>query len=75
MPASADTVLRLIRNLPLPEPEPPRVVGVDDWAMCKGRTYGTIVVDLERRCVLDLLPDRTAETLGGGARGVGHLAR
>src|SRR5215213_6925632 len=30
MPASADTVLRLIRSLPLPEPEPPRVVGVDD---------------------------------------------
>src|SRR5215211_5516959 len=36
MPASADTVLRLIRNLPLPEPEPPRVVGVDDWALRKG---------------------------------------
>src|SRR4051812_34488489 len=32
MPARADTVLRLIRNLPLPEPEPPRVVGVDNWA-------------------------------------------
>jgi transposase len=65
MPASADTVLRLVRSLPLPEPEPPRVVGVDDWALRKGRTYGTIVVDLERRRVLDLLPDRTAETLAG----------
>ena len=32
MPASADTVLRLVRGLPLPEQEPPRVVGVDDWA-------------------------------------------
>ena len=68
MPASADTVLRLIRNLPLPEPEPPRVVGVDDWALRKGRTYGTIVVDLERRRVLDLLPDRTAETLADWLR-------
>jgi transposase len=65
MPASAATVLRLIRRLPLPETEPPRAVGVDDWAMRKGRTYGTIVVDLERRCVVDLLPDRTAETLAG----------
>ena len=74
MPASADTVLRLIRNLPLPEPEPPRVVGVDDWAMCKGRTYGTIVVDLERRCVLDLLPDRTAETLADWLRGQPQVA-
>src|SRR4051795_11763122 len=69
MPASADTVLRLIRNLPLPEPEPPRVVGVDDWALRKGRTYGTIVVDLDRRRVLDLLPDRTAETLADWLRG------
>jgi transposase len=63
MPASADTVLRLVRGLPPPEPEPPRVVGVDDWAVRKGRSYGTIVVDLERRRTLDLLPDRTATTL------------
>ena len=34
----------------------------------KGRTYGTIVVDLERRRVLDLLPNRTAETLAGWLR-------
>ena len=63
MPASADTVLRLIRRLPLPEQDAPRVVGVDDWALRKGRTYGTIVVDMERRRVVDLLPDRTAATV------------
>src|SRR3954452_11395007 len=74
MPASADTVLRLIRRLPLPEPEPPRVVGVDDWALRKGRTYGTIVVDLDRRRVLDLLPDRTAETLADWLRGQPQVA-
>ena len=68
MPASADTVLRLVRGLPPPEPEPPRVVGVDDWAVRKGRTYGTIVVDLERRRTLDLLPDRTATTLAAWLR-------
>ena len=68
MPASADTVLRLIRRLPLPEREVPRVVGVDDWAVRKGRTYGTIVVDLERHRVLDLLPDRAAETLASWLR-------
>jgi len=68
MPASADTVLRLVRGLPLPEQEPPHVVGVDDWALRKGRTYGTILVDLERRRVLDLLPDRTAETLADWLR-------
>ena len=74
MPASADTVLRLVRRLPLPEPEPPRVVGVDDWALRKGRTYGSIVVDLDRRRVLDLLPDRTAETLADWLRGQPQIA-
>jgi len=40
-----------------------RVVGVDDWAWKKGQTYGTILVDLERRTVADLLPQRSAEQL------------
>jgi transposase len=68
MPASAATMLRLVRRRPLPETEPPRSVAVDDWAIRKGRTYGTIIVDLERRRVLDLLPDRTAETLADWLR-------
>jgi transposase len=38
-------------------------LGIDDWAWKKGREYGTILVDLERQCPVDLLPDRTAETL------------
>lgn len=63
LPASADTVLRLVRALPLPQNRSPRVLGVDDWAMKKGQTYGTILVDLEARRVVDLLPDRTAQTL------------
>jgi transposase len=63
MPASATTLLRAIRGLPLPNGARPRIVGVDDWALRKGRTYGTIVIDLERRRPLDLLPDRSAATL------------
>jgi len=65
MPASAEMVLRLIRRRPLPEQGTLRVVGVDGWAMRRGRTYGTIVVDMERRRVAGLLPDRTAATVAG----------
>ena len=57
MPVSADAVLRLVRKLPLPRHEAPHVVGIDNWAMRKGRTYSTILVDLERRRIFDLLPD------------------
>jgi transposase len=39
------------------------VVGIDDWAFKKGRTYGTIVVDMEKHRVIDLLPDRETETV------------
>ena len=68
MPASADTVLRLLKGTPLPDQAIPRVVGVDDWAKCKGRSYGTIIVDLERHRVIDLLPDRTAATVADWLR-------
>jgi transposase len=38
-----------------------RVVGIDDWSWRKGASYGTIIVDLERREVVDVLSDRSAE--------------
>src|SRR5207237_10151713 len=57
---SPDTLLRSVRALPELTLAPPRVVGIDDWAFRKGHRYGTILVDLERREVIDLLPDRNA---------------
>lgn len=63
MDGGIDLLLALIRNTQLPEHETPRVLGVDDWAIRKGQTYGTILVDLEQGCILDLLPDRTADSL------------
>jgi transposase len=63
MPVGATTLLRRIREADLDPPLPPRVLGVDDWAWRKGQSYGTILWDLERGRRVDLLPDRTAETL------------
>jgi transposase len=62
-PASRDTHLRLVRQAPDPAVETPRILGVDDWAKRKGHTYGTILVDLEKRQPVDLLPDRSADSL------------
>ncbi len=60
---SADTLLRLIRRLPLPKRPPPRLLGVDDWAWRKGTQYGTVLCDLERGHIIDILPDRERDTL------------
>src|SRR4051812_6429515 len=68
MPASAATVLRLIKALPVTTPAAPCRIGVDDWALRKGSTYGTIIVDLDRRRVVDLLPVRSAATLADWLR-------
>ena len=63
MACSPDTLLRLVRRAALPPLPTPRVLGVDDWSFCKRRSFGTILVDLEQRRPVDLLPDREAETL------------
>ena len=60
---SRNALLRRVRGFPASEAPPPRAVGLDDWAKRKGHTYGTIVVDLDRRCPVDLLEDRSAETI------------
>lgn len=70
MKTSGDTLLRLIRRFANKQSlsetaTEPKVIGVDDWAWRKGCTYGTIIVDLEKRSVIDLLPDREAVTLTG----------
>jgi transposase len=63
MSVSSDTIIQRIRQIQLPTPPAPKVIGVDDWAKHKGQSYGTILVDLERRSTIDLLPDREASSL------------
>ncbi|MFD5657433.1 transposase family protein [Streptomyces hirsutus] len=60
---SRSTVLRLVDAMPDPQPSAPRVVGIDEYAMRKGRVYGTVLVDVETRRPVDLLPDREAATV------------
>lgn len=60
---SPDTLLRLIRAQPEEQVPTPHVLGVDDFSFCKRKTYGTILLDLERRISIDILPDREAATL------------
>ena len=62
MQVSGPTLLRRMRTRSCPAPSSVRILGIDDWSWKKGVTYGTILVDLELRKPIELLPDRTAET-------------
>src|SRR6266700_7945 len=60
---SPDARLRLVRAQQESQVPTPRVLSVDDFCFCRRRSYGAILIDLERRIPIDLLPDREAETL------------
>ncbi len=63
LPVGKDTVLRAVRRRPPPETAAARVIGIDEWAWRRRQRYGTVICDLERRRLIDLLPDREPATV------------
>lgn len=64
IPVSPSTIIRIIKQIEIqPTAVTSGIIGIDDWAYKKGNKYGTVVIDLESRKVIDLFPDRESDTL------------
>jgi Transposase len=74
-PASDDTIVHHLKRRArgAEGTAPLRVVGIDDWAWRKGQTYGTVMVDLERRRVVDILSERSSAGTAAWLRTHSHV--
>ncbi len=68
MCVSPTTILRRLMALFTPPVGKVSVLGIDDWSFRRGRKFGTILVDLTTHAIIDLLPDRSAETAAAWMR-------
>src|SRR5712692_2640646 len=62
MQTTRQTILRRIMDLPDLPPGSILYLGIDDFSFRRGYRFGTILVNLENRRVVDLLPDREADS-------------
>jgi len=73
IPVSSSTLIRLIHQQEPDAPITQEAIGIDDWAFRKGISYGTVIIDLNQRKIIDLLPNREAKTVENWLKSMPHV--
>lgn len=62
IPIGRDTLIRLVRALPEPQPRTPTVIGVDEFALRRGAVYATVIIDMADHRPIDIFAGRDGDT-------------